>query len=216
MNSEVMEKAKLYDICKTCPSAHICTVKGTSKNCEEDAKRVIEVQQSKQSVMQAALQVCKLWAALRSKDPATKVGACIVDPYTGGLFMGYNGFPAGVLDETDIWLRRTDDPEKTGAWSLTKYDLVIHAEVNAARKALLGRVHMKHAALVCSHPICPECMKTVVLANGAGDLIRAINKQKTTTIPEFETATKNISLAQGIMFDINRGGNLIYKTYMEK
>jgi len=50
----------------------------------------------------------------------------------------------------------------------------------------------------------------------AGDLIRAINKQKTTTIPEFEAATKKVSLAQGVMFDINRGGNLIFKTYMEK
>ncbi|MFH1540892.1 MAG: Do family serine endopeptidase [Elusimicrobiota bacterium] len=48
------------------------------------------------------------------------------------------------------------------------------------------------------------------------DIIKTINKNKTTTIPEFEKAIKNTSLSEGILFDINRGGNLIYKTYIEK
>ncbi|MDD5687425.1 MAG: Do family serine endopeptidase [Elusimicrobia bacterium] len=48
-----------------------------------------------------------------------------------------------------------------------------------------------------------------------GDVIRAINNKKTTNIAEFESATKKISLSEGVLFDINRGGNLIYRTYAE-
>jgi len=50
----------------------------------------------------------------------------------------------------------------------------------------------------------------------AGDVIRAINRKKTATLDEFDTVTKKASLKDGILFDINRSGNLIYKTYMEK
>ena len=48
-----------------------------------------------------------------------------------------------------------------------------------------------------------------------GDIIRAINKQKTTTIAEFESVAKKVSPSEGVLFDINRDGNLIYKTYMD-
>ncbi len=49
-----------------------------------------------------------------------------------------------------------------------------------------------------------------------GDVIRAINRKNTSSISEFETVTKKASLTDGILFDINRSGNLIYKTYIEK
>ncbi|OGS44840.1 MAG: hypothetical protein A2539_03685 [Elusimicrobia bacterium RIFOXYD2_FULL_34_15] len=50
----------------------------------------------------------------------------------------------------------------------------------------------------------------------AGDVIRAINNRKTKTVAEFEAVTKKVSLAEGVLFDINRSGNLIYKTFAEK
>ena len=34
-------------------------------------------------------------SGMRSKDPNTQVGACIVDPEHKILSMGYNGFPLG-------------------------------------------------------------------------------------------------------------------------
>ncbi len=58
--------------------------------------------------------------------------------------------------------------------------------------------------------------KAAELGLYVGDVIRAINRKKTATLTEFETATKKASLADGILFDINRSGNLIYKTYIEK
>ena len=35
-------------------------------------------------------------SAMRSKDPNTKVGACIVDKNNKILSVGYNGFPIGL------------------------------------------------------------------------------------------------------------------------
>ncbi|PKM92869.1 MAG: hypothetical protein CVU80_01065, partial [Elusimicrobia bacterium HGW-Elusimicrobia-4] len=58
--------------------------------------------------------------------------------------------------------------------------------------------------------------KAAELGLYAGDVIRAINRKKTATLTEFETVTKKASLTDGILFDINRSGNLIYKTYIEK
>jgi Do/DeqQ family serine protease len=50
----------------------------------------------------------------------------------------------------------------------------------------------------------------------AGDVIRSINRQKTSTLQEFSAAVKKVKLSDGILFDINRGGTLVYKTYIEK
>lgn len=115
---------------------------------------------SKSTVDQAAMAVAYLWATVRSKDPSTKVGACIVDSRTGGLFLGYNGFPAGVPDLEAVWQQR--EPREG---LLTKYDLVVHAEVNATRKALMAGVELSKAVLVTTVLPCPHCMKDVVLAN---------------------------------------------------
>ena len=50
----------------------------------------------------------------RSKDPATQVGAVIVNVNQRIIGIGYNGFPHGCSDEDLPWC-------KTGDWSDTKY-----------------------------------------------------------------------------------------------
>ena len=55
-----------------------------------------------------------------SKDPSTQVGAVIVDDDHVVVSLGYNGFPRGVEDSEE----RLFDREK-------KYDIIVHAEVNA-------------------------------------------------------------------------------------
>ena len=44
-------------------------------------------------------------ASMRSKDPNTQVGACIVDSNNKILSMGYNGFPMGCSDDEFPWNR---------------------------------------------------------------------------------------------------------------
>lgn len=137
------------------------------------------IRHSKMTVEQAALFVCALWADARSKDPSTQVGACIVDPQSGGLFLGYNGLPSGWPDTEEQWNAKDGGAAGTvvgtagtpigythGSCAVTKYDLVIHAEVNAVRKALIAGVRLPYTTLVCTHIPCPQCFKDVVLANG--------------------------------------------------
>ncbi len=64
-------------------------------------------------------------AALRSKDPVTKVGACIVNQEKKIVGIGYNGFPIGCSDLKFPWSKDTIDPLNS------KYLYVCHAEVNA-------------------------------------------------------------------------------------
>lgn len=108
------------------------------------------------SIMRQAAQ----WATMRSKDPSSKVGAAIYDPCSGGLFMGYNGFPSGIPDSEVWWESRNQKKH-----AMCKYDLVIHAEVNAVNKALKAGVNLSECELYCTHLPCPSCMKDVILLN---------------------------------------------------
>lgn len=65
-----------------------------------------------------------LLSGMRSKDPNTQVGACIVSQDNKIMSMGYNGFPKGCDDDEFPWGR-------TGESNDTKYPFVTHAELNA-------------------------------------------------------------------------------------
>ncbi len=49
----------------------------------------------------------------------------------------------------------------------------------------------------------------------AGDLIKAINRQKTANLSEFKKVTGKIKLSDGVLFDIIRRGKPLYITYSE-
>ena len=67
--------------------------------------------------------VAKL-SALRSKDPNTQVGACIVSSDNKILSMGYNGLPRGCSDDEFPWCREGDPLDN-------KYFYTTHSELNA-------------------------------------------------------------------------------------
>lgn len=69
-----------------------------------------------------------LLSAMRSKDPSTQVGACIVDKDNRIVSIGYNGFVNGCTDEDFPW-------EREGKFLETKYPYVVHAEQNAILNA---------------------------------------------------------------------------------
>ena len=56
------------------------------------------------------MSVAKL-AALRSKDPNSQVGSCIVSQDNKILSMGYNGLPIGCSDDEFPWDREGDELE---------------------------------------------------------------------------------------------------------
>lgn len=63
-------------------------------------------------------------SAMRSKDPNTSVGACIVGNDNKILSVGYNGMPQGCSDDEYPW-------DREGGPLDTKYLFVCHAELNA-------------------------------------------------------------------------------------
>ena len=94
-----------------------------------------------------------LLAAQRSKDPNTQVGACIVDDSKRILSTGYNGFPQGCSDDEFPWNR----DEAKGD---TKYQFVVHAELNAILNAS-GKNLFGSTVYVALFP-CNECAKAII------------------------------------------------------
>ena len=92
-----------------------------------------------------------LLAAMRSKDPNTQVGACIVDKKHVILSTGYNGFPKGCSDDDFPW-------ERTG--EETKYTYVVHAELNAILNS--GGKDLQDSILYVSLFPCNECAKAII------------------------------------------------------
>lgn len=105
-----------------------------------------------------------LLAAKRSKDPNTQVGACIVDANNIILSTGYNGFPYGCSDDDYPWEREGDD---------TKYNYVVHAELNAILNAR-GK-NLKGAKLYVDLFPCNECAKAII-QSGISEVVYLYNK----------------------------------------
>ena len=94
-------------------------------------------------------------SGMRSKDPNTQVGACIVSRDNKILSMGYNGFPIGCSDEEFSW-------EREGEWLDTKYPFVTHGELNAILNYRGGS--LEGTKLYVSLFPCNECAKAIIQA----------------------------------------------------
>lgn len=95
-----------------------------------------------------------LLAAMRSKDPNTQVGACIVSPDRIIISTGYNGLPKGCSDDEYPWVREGKSTNET------KYPFVVHAELNAILNAN-GRDLRGSRLYVALFP-CNECAKAII------------------------------------------------------
>ncbi len=94
-------------------------------------------------------------AGMRSKDPNTQVGACIVSDDNKILSMGYNGFPRGCSDDEFPW-------EREGDMLATKYPFVTHSELNAILNYRGGS--LEGTKLYVSLFPCNECAKAIIQA----------------------------------------------------
>lgn len=104
-----------------------------------------------------------LFIAEWSKDPSTKVGAVLVRPDRTIAALGFNGFPRGVLDHPE---RYDDRP--------TKYEMVVHAELNAllsSRESLEG-----YTLYVTPLPPCSQCAAAII-QRGIRKVVIAMDKE---------------------------------------
>lgn len=93
-----------------------------------------------------------LLSAERSKDPNTRVGACIVSEDNRILSIGYNGAPRGLHDDTMNWNR-------DGSFVDTKYAYVCHGELNAI---LNYRGDLTNSKIYVALFPCNECAKSII------------------------------------------------------
>lgn len=92
--------------------------------------------------------------SMRSPDPNTQVGACIVDKKNRVMGLGYNGPPRGIPVDSMPWDREGNDPAET------KYAYVVHAEANAILNC--GPRKLEGSTLFVTLYPCSECMKLII------------------------------------------------------
>lgn len=105
-------------------------------------------------------------SGMRSKDPNTQVGACIVSPDHKILSMGYNGFPLGCSDDEFPWAREGEPLEN-------KYFYTTHSELNAILNYRGGS--LEGATMYVTLFPCNECAKAII-QSGIKRLIYDSNK----------------------------------------
>lgn len=125
-------------------------------------------------------------SALRSKDPNTKVGACIVNQDFRIVGIGYNGFPMGCSDDEFPW-------ERDGEFVDTKYPYVVHAEQNAILNATTS---LKKCKIYVSLFPCHECVKHII-QSGIKEIIYVDDKYSGT---DSDIAAKKMLIAAGVSF----------------
>jgi dCMP deaminase len=108
--------------------------------------------------------VAKL-SALRSKDPSTQVGACIINQDKRIVGIGYNGLPHGCSDQEFPW-------GNEGEFTNTKYPYVVHAEANAILNATND---LKGASIYVTLFPCNECTK-LIIQSGIKEIVFESNK----------------------------------------
>lgn len=127
-----------------------------------------------------------LLSSMRSKDPSTQVGACIVSDDNKILSVGYNGFPRGCSDDEFPWERSADNTNDT------KYPFVCHAELNAILNA--GGQNLNGSRIFVALFPCNECAKAII-QSGIKEVIYISDKYADT---ESTIASKRMLACAGV------------------
>lgn len=138
-------------------------------------------------------------SAMRSKDPNTQVGCCIVNENNRILSVGYNGFPSGCDDDEFPWEREAESMLDT------KYPFVCHAELNAILNSL---VSLEGARLYVTLFPCNECAKAII-QSGIKEVIYVSDKYSES---EATIASKKMLLSAGIKLRQIKGVTLTLKS----
>jgi len=151
------------------------------------------------------MNIAKL-SAMRSKDPNTQVGACIVDNNNRILSIGYNGAPNGFSDDIFPW-------ERVGKPLETKYLYVCHAELNAILNFAGERKSLVNSKLYVSLFPCNECSKAII-QSGIKEIIYECDKYADT---DDVIASKKMFDECGVIYrQINLDNEIIIKNKKTK
>ena len=126
-------------------------------------------------------------AAMRSKDPSTQVGACIVNQDKRIMSMGYNGMPRNCNDDEFPW-GRDDDPFNS------KYLYVCHAEFNAILNC--DRGNLRGCTVYVTLFPCNECAKAII-QSGIAEVVYMHDKYADT---DSVKASKRMFDAAGVLY----------------
>lgn len=128
-----------------------------------------------------------LLSSYRSKDPNTKVGACIVDQNNIIVGVGYNGFPKGCNDNDLPWARE-------GEFLNTKYPFVCHAELNAILNS--NNRNLNDCKVYVDLFPCNECAKSII-QSGIREIIYLSDKYN---MAESTIASKKMFDLSGVIY----------------
>lgn len=101
-------------------------------------------------------------SALRSKDPSTQVGACLVDENGRVLSMGYNGAPSGMSDDLLPW---HSNGEITGDPLDVKDPYIIHAEMNVLDNYRGQQDDLSNMKLYLTLSPCDRCVERLSIVS---------------------------------------------------
>ncbi len=131
-------------------------------------------------------------SGMRSKDPNTQVGACIVSEDHKILSMGYNGFPTGCSDDEFPWEREGEPLEN-------KYFYTTHSELNAILNYRGGS--LEGATIYVTLFPCNECAKAII-QSGIRRIVYDSDKYETTPAV---VASKKMLNAAGVVLQLSLG-----------
>jgi len=118
-----------------------------------------------------------------SKDPSTKVG-CDLVKNKRVISTGYNGFPKNISDSFD----RLMDREQ-------KYEMTVHAEINAITTAALHGVSTEGAAAYITFNPCSRCSAVLINAGIDSVYVSTANEIPARWLENFILASKLLAEA---------------------
>lgn len=126
-----------------------------------------------------------LLSAMRSKDPNTQVGACIVNQRNRIVGIGYNGLPFGCDDDLFPWASEGE--------FLDTNTYIVHAEPNAI---LNSDADLEGCRIYVTLFPCHECVK-LIIQSGIKEIIYLSDKYNNTLSDQ---AAKRMLAGSGISY----------------
>jgi dCMP deaminase len=124
-----------------------------------------------------------------SKDPSTTVG-CVLARDRRVISTGFNGFPRNISDSFD----RLMDREQ-------KYEITVHAEVNAVTTAALHGVSTENCSAYVTFSPCSRCASVLINAGITAVYVSGGSEIPSRWLDNFILASKILAEA-GVQYEV--------------